>query len=377
MTDHTWDLISIGGEAVEVSCDALKVDGVRRTFTWLEAEAMARELGAELPTPEVLDARWAARRWHITPYPGPVATKTAEEHSAEIDAGLAILGYDGTGIVGNVGKHWCRSEGPGQFPLYGWHLDGTAPTWRGIKLHPTRSGIAARVIQPYAPTAHPGGTHRDYSMTLVLVRRAPGSPPGRPTLRRGSTGPDVAAVQRIVGATADGVYGAGTERAVRIWQATRGLAADGVFGPRSWAASLMAPVEVREPLRLAPGDLRAPACVAALRDADARWPTRRRQSDGILGDAAHQRRPSDHNLGNAVDITHDVASGCVGQLLSEIAVQDDRVTYVIWQRRIYSRSRAAEGWRPYAGKNPHTAHVHISVRADRREDARPWAWAAG
>lgn len=119
----------------------------------------------------------------------------------------------------------------------------------------------------------------------------------------------------------------------------------------------------------------AAACRKALADATARWPRRNKASDGIMGDARHQQRPSDHNLGNAVDITHDPASGCIGSVIAALAIRDPRVTYVIWNRRIYNRARAAEGWRVYTGDNPHTHHCHISIRATSRGDDRPWAWA--
>jgi len=36
------------------------------------------------------------------------------------------------------------------------------------------------------------------------------------------------------------------------------------------------------------------------------------------------------------------------------------IMYMIWNRRIWSASRAAEGWRTYSGPNPHTDHVHFS-----------------
>lgn len=120
----------------------------------------------------------------------------------------------------------------------------------------------------------------------------------------------------------------------------------------------------------------APACRQALADATKRWPNRKRVSDGIMGDARHQARKSDHNQGNAVDITHDPASGCDGDLIASLAIRDARVKYVIWNRRIYNRARAGEGWRPYTGSNPHTKHCHISIRADARTDTRAWAWAS-
>ncbi|HZF49736.1 MAG TPA: peptidoglycan-binding domain-containing protein [Polyangiaceae bacterium] len=118
----------------------------------------------------------------------------------------------------------------------------------------------------------------------------------------------------------------------------------------------------------------APACRQAIKDANLRWPSRNRASDGILGDARHQKRKSDHNLGNAVDITHDPRSGCDGDIIAAFAIKDPRVTYVIWNRKIYNRSRASEGWRPYRGSNPHTHHCHISIDERSRNDVRPWAW---
>jgi hypothetical protein len=118
----------------------------------------------------------------------------------------------------------------------------------------------------------------------------------------------------------------------------------------------------------------APACRKALQDATRRWPSRDRENDGIIGDARHQKRKSDHNLGNAVDITHDPASGCDGALIAAFAIEDARVTYVIFNRRIYNRHRAADGWRPYHGENPHTHHCHISIEVGSRDDVRPWGW---
>jgi peptidoglycan hydrolase-like protein with peptidoglycan-binding domain len=56
----------------------------------------------------------------------------------------------------------------------------------------------------------------------------------RPTLRRGDGGALVALLQRFLGVADDGVFGEATEAAVRRYQAMRGLAVDGVCGPRTW-----------------------------------------------------------------------------------------------------------------------------------------------
>lgn len=56
-------------------------------------------------------------------------------------------------------------------------------------------------------------------------------PPVIPVLRLGSYGPIVAAVQRLVGARDDGVFGPATAEALRAWQRARKLKPDGVWGP--------------------------------------------------------------------------------------------------------------------------------------------------
>ena len=72
-------------------------------------------------------------------------------------------------------------------------------------------------------------------------------------LRRGMIGPDVAAWQTIVGTGADGVFGAGTEKATIRWQLARGLSADGVVGPATIAAIDSRPVPRPQHLAGEPG----------------------------------------------------------------------------------------------------------------------------
>lgn len=57
-----------------------------------------------------------------------------------------------------------------------------------------------------------------------------------PVLRRGSKGEWVKKMQRVLGATPDGDFGPGTERAVKKWQKKHGLTIDGIVGPKTLAA---------------------------------------------------------------------------------------------------------------------------------------------
>ncbi|MFH9723979.1 penicillin-insensitive murein endopeptidase [Streptomyces sp. NPDC017254] len=62
-----------------------------------------------------------------------------------------------------------------------------------------------------------------------------------PTQSKGNRGSDVAALQFLLNAqgaqlTADGVFGSGTDTAVRSFQSAKGLDADGIVGPNTWKA---------------------------------------------------------------------------------------------------------------------------------------------
>jgi putative chitinase len=54
--------------------------------------------------------------------------------------------------------------------------------------------------------------------------------PKKRTLRKGDRGDDVAAMQRVLGEGADGIFGSGTERTVMDWQRANNLTADGIVG---------------------------------------------------------------------------------------------------------------------------------------------------
>lgn len=90
-----------------------------------------------------------------------------------------------------------------------------------------------------------GGTNglADRKGLLASAKRifTPVQTAGRPVLRIGASGDDVAALQsrlneRGAGVVVDGNFGPATERVVRRFQSSAGLTADGVVGPATWSA---------------------------------------------------------------------------------------------------------------------------------------------
>lgn len=65
------------------------------------------------------------------------------------------------------------------------------------------------------------------------------------TLKKGSRGEEVKALQRKLNVAADGIFGDITEEAVRAFQKAHGLTADGIVGPKTWAALGAASVNPR------------------------------------------------------------------------------------------------------------------------------------
>lgn len=134
----------------------------------------------------------------------------------------------------------------------------------------------------------------------------------------------------------------------------------------------------------------APAAAAALGQATLLWPERSRLSDGLKGDDAHAARESWHNPCDrngdyqpdgvvcAFDLTHDPVNGCDAHKLVRAAVArgDQRISEAISLDRIWTRARAAEGWRRYKptdpNRNRHEKHAHVTVAWAHRNDTSPW-----
>lgn len=270
--------------AFSFAADALKIDGVRVSVSHRTAQRIADLLGFWLPTPKICDLIHASASVVLRAHPQtPDATMDdtavmvaySRLLDREIDDRLARGGH-----VSTIGKDWVNTNRllgrPDLAANYGMH-DRRAPNgkvWQslGTRHNPDHAdyaqlvrAIARRAWVDGAPidiaelAAHPEHhsaisdegplrvlRHPGVALEASLAEVAPQSkhePPsavtngGPPTLRRGSTGPDVRRWQAIVGATADGAFGPKTEAATKAWQGARGLAATGVVDAASWAAA--------------------------------------------------------------------------------------------------------------------------------------------
>lgn len=125
-------------------------------------------------------------------------------------------------------------------------------------------------------------------------------------------------------------------------------------------------------------------CLAKLRDeTNTLFPVRDKESDGWIGDAAHQQTDSDHNPDpktgavRAIDIDRDLRGRVGMQAVVDHIVsrhksrQDNRAKYVIFNRHIWS---ASNGWkvRDYTGDNPHDKHAHVSALRATEGNVKPW-----
>jgi hypothetical protein len=109
------------------------------------------------------------------------------------------------------------------------------------------------------------------------------------------------------------------------------------------------------------------AVISLRNEVDLRWPDRNKDSDGIIGDAAHAARVSDHNPRPdgevcAIDITSEsIDYNWLAEHLRQRSLNGDaRIKYVINQRKIFDKLVSPD-WRAYDGTDPHISHVHVSV----------------
>lgn len=54
--------------------------------------------------------------------------------------------------------------------------------------------------------------------------------------------------------------------------------------------------------------------------------------------------------------------------------KDPRISYVISNKRIFSSTKSPWTWRAYTGSNPHSKHVHVSIRRNPHADStKEWS----
>ncbi len=100
-------------------------------------------------------------------------------------------------------------------------------------------GAGKRGVVAFRPKPSATAPSSSSSSAYMPASTTPGLMPGARTLRRGDEGTDVFYLQGRLGvAPIDGVFGGGTEAAVRTWQGTHGLTPDGVVGPKTWGKLL-------------------------------------------------------------------------------------------------------------------------------------------
>ena len=182
-----------------------------------------------------------------------------------------------------------------------------------------------------------------------------------------------------------GIYQKKTAYEIRLCQQQHGFGSDAegesYVGPKQaehlFAGTGHTIIDDREPdvpVKWFP----APALVALFREVDAKWPNRSKRSDGIIGDYAHSKSKNEHNpVGHefgpkngtpgsvhAADITAEGIDSMA--VVKDWLIGDDRVWYVIHNSKIWSRTY---DWaeRDYNGSNPHTSHLHVSLREETQE----------
>jgi hypothetical protein len=119
----------------------------------------------------------------------------------------------------------------------------------------------------------------------------------------------------------------------------------------------------------------APSLVVLRNEVNTRWPNRDKRSDGTIGDAAHQNTDSDHNPNSresvdAWDMDKDGVN--VDEIISAFQ-EHPSANYWIYNRVI---ADADNGWRRirYTGTNPHTEHVHFSIRQSSQAEQNEQSW---
>jgi peptidoglycan hydrolase-like protein with peptidoglycan-binding domain len=115
-----------------------------------------------------------------------------------------------------------------------------AATWAtmvALKLIPARgTSTSVPAKPPTTPTTPAKPPTSSPSKPPTSTPSSPLAAYAKLTLRKGSKGAAVVALQKAMGVTADGAFGPRTEAAVKAFQTRRNLPANGIVGASTWAA---------------------------------------------------------------------------------------------------------------------------------------------
>ncbi len=157
--------------------------------------------------------------------------------TAAVDA-LEGAGYDRTASAAAVGAYLGRQQLTAAQAIMiraALGLIGSVPSGSyAVTTAPTVTATPTPVTPKAAPTTTPKPTAKPPTKKPAVPVKKPANSVTR-TLKSGSRGDDVKIVQRIVGATADGIFGPKTAASVKAWQRSHGLVADGIVGPKTQA----------------------------------------------------------------------------------------------------------------------------------------------
>jgi len=171
--DLLWTPVSVSEDlTVFTTADALRIgepgDSVRVSMTCLTQQRVADMLSAYLPTAKLVDDIWVRSTVRLGPFPQPINSTKAGmlKHHEELEGARAgRMGLISGWKDWTVGKRLIKNSKAAQ--NYGWHIDTTKDSWKGIRLH--NGATVGKVIQP-ASLAH-DVHHVDYSQLCRLVMR--------------------------------------------------------------------------------------------------------------------------------------------------------------------------------------------------------------
>jgi N-acetyl-anhydromuramyl-L-alanine amidase AmpD len=289
--DTVYDFLEDGFSALTPAGERVTV-GPRETEPERGRYAKVRPLGAPASaeagtlSTDYPPARWvAAHSSNYTPGRSSAITHVVvhvtqgsyagsiswfQNPSSNVSAHYVIRSSDGevTQTVRDRDTAWhARSGNPYSIGLeHEGYVDN--PSWFTDAMYRSSAALTRHLCDRYGipkDRSHivghvevPGNDHTDpgpnwnWTYYMQLVRDGDATAPVQlnftsySTLRSGSTGAQVKAVQHLLNqrgfdaGTVDGVFGPGTESAVRAFQSSRSLTADGVVGARTWTALLSA-----------------------------------------------------------------------------------------------------------------------------------------